>query len=97
MNGNSEPLLAQQPTRCPFHEQNEFKQRGNSGEDDDGMAGGAATIDDAQSAEIEKLITDVAADRAGFLKYMKAASVSEIKNVDYPKAISALKAKGAKK
>lgn len=68
-----------------------------SGEDDDGMAGGAATIDDVQAAEIEKLIEDVKADRVGFLKYMKADSVPEIKNADYPKAIAALKAKGAKK
>lgn len=62
------------------------------GEDDDGK-GADEVIDNARAVEIDLKIAEVGADKAAFLKYMKAASVPDILARDYDKAIKALAAK----
>jgi hypothetical protein len=62
------------------------------GEDDDGR-GANEVIENARAVEIDLLITEVKADKAKFLKFMKASSVPEILAKDYDKAITMLNAK----
>jgi hypothetical protein len=64
-----------------------------SGEDDDGKAGGAQPITEAQVKEIEELAEQVGADLPAFLKYMGADEVASIPSRDYGKALNALNAK----
>lgn len=51
------------------------------GEDDDGQAGGAKTITEAQAAEIQKLLVEVKFDRAKLLKYVSSKARREIKTL----------------
>lgn len=60
-------------------------------EDDDGT--GAECISTEQAVEIDLKIVEVKADKAAFLKYLKVPDVLSIRAKDYPKAITALKAK----
>lgn len=67
------------------------------GEDDDGQKGGAARgLTDDQASEIQALMEDVGADRAGFLAYMKADSIAAIPAADFKRAMSALEKKRAR-
>ena len=61
--------------------------------DDDGQAGGGDYITEAQAADIEALITEVGANRAFFLKYLKANSVGEIPASKFANAVAALERK----
>jgi hypothetical protein len=68
------------------------------GEDDDGHAADPPDmLTEDQIGEIQALMEDVGADKAAFLKYMKAPSVSAIPPADYARAIQALEAKRARK
>lgn len=64
--------------------------------DDDGQAGGGGFITEAQAADIEALITEVGANRAFFLKYLKAESVERIPASKYSNAVAALEKKRAR-
>ena len=62
--------------------------------DDDGSkATGVDYINEKQAADLKALMTEVDADSAKFLAYMKAASLAEIPAKDYTKAVRALEAK----
>jgi hypothetical protein len=54
-------------------------------------------IDKDQIAALEKLITEVKADKAKFLKYLKIDSLEHILAASYTKAVALLEAKRAKK
>lgn len=60
-------------------------------EDTDGNP--VATISDEQEKTLISMLEEAKADRAGFLKYMEADRVSEIRAADYQKAVNALEAK----
>jgi len=62
-------------------------------DDDDGSGG---VVDDAQAANINRLIKESGADTKAFLKYMNAESVESILFKDYRRATSALEEKIAK-
>jgi hypothetical protein len=65
-----------------------------AGDDDDGVKGGAGpSINAKQVAAIRSLIVEVAADITKFVKYLGVASVEEIKEADYSRAVAALEAK----
>lgn len=63
--------------------------------DDDGVKAEAQaqTISAEQVAELEKLITDVGADRAGYLRYLKVESLDQLPAKSYRAAVQALEAK----
>jgi hypothetical protein len=65
------------------------------GDDDDGQNAEAISIE--RAVEIDLLITQVGADKARFLKFMKVESVPEIRARDYKKAIDMLNAKKKEK
>ena len=60
--------------------------------DDDGN-GAAETISKEQLANLEALITEVSADRAGFLQYCQVVSLEHLKATNYNQAVIALQAK----
>ena len=60
--------------------------------DDDGNSGGAL-VSDKQVAELTALITEVKADKAKFLAYMKADALEKIPAAQYSKAVKALEDK----
>ncbi len=69
-------------------------------EDDDGNAGGGRhveMIDDEQIDEIEHLISSEEIDKAGFLKFHKMSSVSEIAKKDFDAACAQIRKAGAAK
>ncbi len=66
-----------------------------SGEDTDGNNPTAITDDEAK--DLQCLIDEVKADKAGFLKYMNVASLGEILKRDFKKAVTALEAKRRRK
>lgn len=62
--------------------------------DDDGRAGASVEyISESQVADLEALITEVGANRAAFLKFLKVAELSEIRAASFHAAVSALEAK----
>jgi hypothetical protein len=65
-------------------------------QDDDGN-GAVAYISDKQKSTIIDMINDKQADEAKFCEYMKVDKISEIKESDFNKAMSALRAKKEKK
>lgn len=62
-------------------------------DDDGGKASGVEYINETQAADLKALMTEVAADSAKFLAYMKADSLADIPAKDYTKAVRALEAK----
>ncbi len=62
------------------------------GQDDDGQ-GGSKRIDDDQAQDLQCLIDEVKADKAGFLKYLGVNTLGEILDRDFKKAVNALEAK----
>jgi hypothetical protein len=63
-------------------------------DDDDGTAAEPmARITEKQIADLEALITEVGADRAKFLRYLKVESLDEILVASYSTAVAALEAK----
>lgn len=62
-------------------------------EDDDAAVYGTMPIDDAQFAEIQKLIDETGADTQRFCKFMGVEFVKDIRSKDYAKATNQLKAK----
>lgn len=71
------------------------------GEDDDGeRGGGSVAVTDEQAAEIDGLLEAIDAteeEEAGFLKWLKVKSVSEIPARLHPQAVAKLRAKGKQK
>lgn len=62
--------------------------------DDDGRAGGGEPcIDEDQAANIEALLTEVGADKAKFLRYLKADSVGEILARNYESVVRLIESK----
>lgn len=68
----------------------------DAGDDDGNGAGGPAYITDEQVANLECLISEVEADKALFLKYMKVSGLTIIPANQYDRAVRALEAKRAK-
>lgn len=66
------------------------------GEDDDGERGGTSFLDDEQQARILALIKETKADLDGFLDFIGAKTVPDIKASEFPRAINALLAKKSK-
>lgn len=65
-----------------------------SGEpDDDGQAGGSQSVTENEAANIEALVTEVAADLPKFLKYIGADEIRRIPAAKYKAAIAALEKK----
>jgi len=64
-------------------------------EDDDSM-NEIEMVSDEQIANIETLASEVNADMAGFMKYLKVKDLAELTVDNYPKAIKALESKRAK-
>jgi len=64
-----------------------------TGEDDDGHAAGAKTVNDDQTKELEELIVKAGADREKFLEHFKVTDVTDLTAADYKKALALLKAK----
>lgn len=64
-----------------------------SDEDDDGFAGGTLFIEDEQIANIEALITEVKADRNGFLKWAGVKHIANIPAEKYQHCIQVLEKK----
>ena len=62
-------------------------------EDDDGVGGGSKVITEEQVAKIDKLITEVSADKAGLLKWKGADSVEAILLSDYRDVIAELESR----
>ena len=65
------------------------------GEDDDGQ-GGAQRITEQQALDLEALIAEVGASRAGYLKWLGVANVSDILDKDHKKAVQGLEEKRRK-
>jgi len=67
------------------------------GEEDDDANAATATAHDpitkGQAADLEAMIEEVGADKAGFLAYMRAESLENIPAGQYRKAVAALEAK----
>lgn len=63
-------------------------------EDTDGES--LKTITEQQALDIEAMLTEVKADRAGFLRYMGVANIADILLRDHGKAIESLNAKRRK-
>jgi len=67
-------------------------------QDDDGAgADGPEYINEEQVVELERLLSEVKADKAMFLKYMKVAGLTIIPVDQYDRAVRALNAKKSKK
>ncbi len=66
------------------------------GEDKDGQ-GTLAKIDAGQVQQIQKLLTETAADTAGFLKYMGVEKVEDIWAINFQQAVVTLNYKKAQK
>lgn len=62
-------------------------------EDNDGNGPRAETITEKQVADLESLITEVGANRAQFLRFLRVGSLSEVLAKDYAAAVKALEAK----
>ena len=62
-------------------------------EDDDGQAGGLQAISTDQVTVLNDLITEVKADRAGFLKYLKVDALENLPVSKYEQAKKALEGK----
>lgn len=54
---------------------------------------GAALISAEQAAELEALITEVGADRNGFINYLKVSDLSQLPSDKYHSAVAALERK----
>ncbi len=67
-----------------------------TGEDDDGKAGGAVFITEAQQAEIEAMIAETKSDTDKFCNAFGVAYVGNLTPGDYSKALNMLLAKKAK-
>jgi hypothetical protein len=67
------------------------------GEDDDGRGGKAKPITEQQIRQLEDMLEAVAPDRAQFLKYMAVAKISDLNQEGFARAMTALKAKAAKR
>lgn len=65
------------------------------GEDDDGSAGGAKTIDTDQVMDLQKIITDHKIDPKPFLIYMKVNNLTQIPFSRFDEAKAALEKKAA--
>lgn len=66
-------------------------------QDDDGRKSDApATIDEKQAADLEALITEVGADKAGFLKFCKIERLEDLLADKYTAAVQKLEAKRRK-
>ena len=63
------------------------------GQDDDGNGAGKKVITEVQAADLEALITEVGANKAAFLKWLKAKSLEEIPATAYDGAVKMLEAK----
>jgi len=63
------------------------------GEDDDGARGATQFITEAQVADLQSLIDEVGADKAKFLRYVKAESLEKVPVAKYQDAIAKLEAK----
>ena len=63
------------------------------GQDDDGNAAAVEPITEQQAADLEALITEVGANKAAFLKWLKAKSLEEIPATAYDGAVKMLEAK----
>jgi hypothetical protein len=61
--------------------------------DDDGNGAGLKTINEEQLANLEALITEVAADRPKFLKYCKVEDLANLPEKFYSTAVKALEKK----
>ena len=62
--------------------------------DDDGQAGGGPTlVSDEQIANLEALISEVGANRAAYLKYLKVTALHQIPEASYSTCVAALEAK----
>ncbi|MCC7463321.1 MAG: ERF family protein [Gammaproteobacteria bacterium] len=65
--------------------------------DDDGQAGdGPVLVNEEQVANLEALISEVGANRAAFLKYIKVASLEQIPVASYESCVKLLQAKRAR-
>ena len=67
--------------------------------DDDGkVGGGAELITDSQLADLEALISEVGANKAAFLKFLKVEALGDLRAASFHAAVQALEAKrrGAK-
>jgi hypothetical protein len=64
--------------------------------DDDGVAAGSQTITDTQAADLQAMASEVGADEAKFLAYLRVGSFNSIAEKDYPRALKALEAKRRK-
>jgi hypothetical protein len=63
-------------------------------QDDDGKGTGQSDrITESQAADIEALITEVKANKAAFLKYLKCSNLSDIRASSFKAAVAALEAK----
>ena len=63
------------------------------GEDDDGRGAGKVPIADDHAAEIKRLLEATGSDVSQFLRWIGAASVDEMDEGDYERAVAALKRK----
>lgn len=68
----------------------------SSGDDDDGQGGKGGLITAEQKAELVALMQETGANTEGFLKYMRVASLDEIKADNFGRAKTALEAKRKK-
>lgn len=66
-------------------------------EDDDGNGSGAKPSSEDMIAKIEEMIVEVGADREKFLEHFKVTDVADLPAASYQKAMTLLKAKGAKR
>ena len=66
-------------------------------DDDDGNAAGSQTITEEQQANLQALIEEVSANKAGFLRAMGVTALSEIHSKMYAKGVKALEAKRTQK
>lgn len=73
----------------------------SGGEDDDAQSAvqppGPATVDEEQVANLEALISEVGADKANFLRYLKVDSLEELPANKYKGAVAALENKRGQK
>jgi hypothetical protein len=62
-------------------------------EDRDGNDSAGPTISDKQVADLDALLTEVGANKAAFLKFLKVAALSELPAKNYAAAVAAVEAK----
>ena len=67
-----------------------------SGDDDDGRSGGTAYITEEQVGQLQELIESTGADKARFLKFIGAESLTQIPADRFTKAMQALLQKASK-